>query len=134
MPTCLCLSARPRRQRRCRPPSDIAKRSDVDWYRRTRAAYRGFGGETRLKRKAEFTRLAALLGTAVILAALLGCKSQVSDDVMATGVGRKIFGSAADKYSKFSVASAPHAPAGEHATILRLNILRQLTDDEMVMR
>ena len=64
---------------------------------------------------------------------LVGCKSHVSGDVMATVDGRKIFRSDIDKYYENQVASAQQAPAGEQATILRLNILRQLIDDEMVM-
>jgi peptidyl-prolyl cis-trans isomerase SurA len=87
-----------------------------------------------LKRNVELARLAALLAVALVLAALLGCKSQVSGDVMATVDGRKIFRSDVDKYYDNQVASAQQAPAGEQATILRLNILRQLIDDEMVMR
>src|SRR5277367_1200202 len=53
---------------------------------------------------------------------------------MATVDGRKIFRSDVDKYYDNQVASAQQTPAGEQATILRLNILRQLIDDEMVMR
>ncbi|MGC2790942.1 MAG: SurA N-terminal domain-containing protein, partial [Candidatus Sulfotelmatobacter sp.] len=87
-----------------------------------------------MKRNAELARLAALLAAAVALAALMGCKSQVSGDVMATVDGRKIFRSDVDKYYDNQVASAQQAPVGEQATILRLNILRQLIDDEMVMR
>jgi peptidyl-prolyl cis-trans isomerase SurA len=86
-----------------------------------------------LKRSADFIRLAPLLAAAVLAATLFGCKSQVSGDVMATVDGRKIFRSDVDKYYDNSVASAQQAPTGEQATILRLNILRQLIDDEMVM-
>src|ERR1700734_4406859 len=53
---------------------------------------------------------------------------------MALVDGRKIFRSDVDRYSENSVASAQQPPVGEQATILRLNILRQLIDDEMVMR
>ena len=53
---------------------------------------------------------------------------------MATVDGRKIFRSDVDKSYENLVASAQQPPAGEQATILRLNILRQLIDDEMVMR
>ncbi|MGO9168486.1 MAG: SurA N-terminal domain-containing protein [Candidatus Sulfotelmatobacter sp.] len=87
-----------------------------------------------MKRNPDFARLAALMATAVLLAALLGCKSQVSGDVMATVDGRKIFRSDVDKYYENSVASAQQPPTGEQATILRLNILRQMIEDEMVMR
>src|ERR1700691_1419360 len=86
-----------------------------------------------LKTNADFSRLAAFLLAALLLATLLGCKSQVSGDVMATVDGRKIFRSDVDKYYDNSVASAQQVPTGEQATILRLNILRQLIDDEMVM-
>jgi peptidyl-prolyl cis-trans isomerase SurA len=93
-----------------------------------------FGGENPLKRNAGSARLSALLAAAVLLAALVGCKSQVSGDMMATVDGSKIFRSEVDKYYDNSVASAQQAPAGEQATILRLNILRQLIDEGMVMR
>ena len=87
-----------------------------------------------MKKNARFVRLATMLSVAALLAALLGCKSQVSGDVVATVDGRKIFHSDIDKYYDNQVASAQQAPVGEQATILRLNILRQLIDDEMVMR
>ena len=80
------------------------------------------------------SRMAALLLAALLLAMLFGCKSQVGGDVMATVDGRKIFRSDVDKYYDNQVASAQQAPVGEQATILRLNILRQMIDDEMVMR
>src|ERR1700688_230030 len=75
-----------------------------------------------------------MLSVAALLAALLGCKSQVSGDVVATVDGRKIFHSDIDKYYDNYVASAQQSPVGEQATILRLNMLRQMIDDEMVMR
>jgi len=91
-------------------------------------------GENSLRRKANPLRIAALVLAAVVLATFLGCKSQVGGDVMATVDGRKIFRSDVDKYYENQVASAQQAPVGEQATILRLNILRQMIDDEMVMR
>jgi peptidyl-prolyl cis-trans isomerase SurA len=91
-------------------------------------------GENSLRRKANPLRIAALVLAAVVLATFIGCKSQVGGDVMATVDGRKIFRSDVDKYYENQVASAQQAPVGEQATILRLNILRQMIDDEMVMR
>ena len=87
-----------------------------------------------MNRARNHARYATLLAGALLLAALVGCKSQVSGDVMATVDGRKIFRSDVDKYYDNQVASAQQAPVGEQATMLRLNILRQLIDDEMVMR
>lgn len=53
---------------------------------------------------------------------------------MATVDGRKIFRTDVDKYYDNQVASAQQAPVGEQATTLRLNILHQLIDDEILMR
>jgi len=53
---------------------------------------------------------------------------------MATVDGRKIFRSDVDKYYDNNVASAQQAPSGEQATTLRLNILHQMIDDEILMR
>jgi peptidyl-prolyl cis-trans isomerase SurA len=78
-------------------------------------------------------RAATLAAGVIFLATMLGCKPQVSGDVMATVDGRKIFRSDVDKYFDNQVASAQQSPTGEQATILRLNILRQMIDDEMVM-
>jgi peptidyl-prolyl cis-trans isomerase SurA len=70
----------------------------------------------------------------LLLALLSACSSKVGGDVMATVDGRKIFRSDVDKYYDNQVASAQQAPTGEQATALRLNILRQLIDDEILMR
>jgi peptidyl-prolyl cis-trans isomerase SurA len=71
---------------------------------------------------------------ALLLATLPGCNQHTSGDVMATVDGRKIFRSDVDKYYDNSVASAQQAPTGEQATALRLNILHQMIDDEILMR
>jgi peptidyl-prolyl cis-trans isomerase SurA len=77
---------------------------------------------------------AAAVSAAILLAALAGCNAQVGGDVMATVDGRKIFRSDVDKYYDNNVASAQQAPTGEQATALRLNILHQMIDDEILMR
>jgi peptidyl-prolyl cis-trans isomerase SurA len=88
-----------------------------------------------LRRNLRCTQTAAALAVILLLAALLsGCKSPVSGDVMATVDGRKIFRSDVDKYYQNQVASAQQPPTGEQATTLRLNILHQLIDDEVLMR
>jgi peptidyl-prolyl cis-trans isomerase SurA len=98
------------------------------------AVRHGIPRETSLKRNSLFARLAAGLAAALLLAGFVGCKSQVGGDVMATVDGRKIFRSDVDKYYDNQVASAQQAPTGEQATTLRLNILHQLIDDEILMR
>ncbi|HET9409145.1 MAG TPA: SurA N-terminal domain-containing protein [Candidatus Sulfotelmatobacter sp.] len=78
---------------------------------------------------------AVVLGAIVlVLGLMIGCKSQVSGDIMATVDGRKIFRSDVDKYYENQVASSQQQPVGEQATTLRLNILHQLIDDEILMR
>jgi len=70
----------------------------------------------------------------MLLAALAACNSQPGGDVMATVDGRKISRTDVDKYYDNNVASAQQAPSGEQATALRLNILHQMIDDEILMR
>jgi len=81
-----------------------------------------------------FAQVAAAIIASFLLAALAACNSQASGDVMATVDGRKIFRSDLDKYYDNQVASAQQAPTGEQATALRLNILHQMIDDEILMR
>ena len=71
---------------------------------------------------------------AVFLLSALACNSQPGGDVMATVDGRKIFRSDVDKYYDNQIASAQQPPTGEQATALRLNILHQMIEDEIVMR
>jgi peptidyl-prolyl cis-trans isomerase SurA len=86
------------------------------------------------ERNLRFARLAAGFAAALLLVTFVGCKSQVGGDVVATVDGRKIFRSDVDKYYDNQIASAQQAPSGEQATTLRLNILHQLIDDEILMR
>jgi peptidyl-prolyl cis-trans isomerase SurA len=115
----------------------IASAPEIASYRVKRALFlRANNGETRLKTKTDFVRFVGLLVAATLSVVLFACNSPVSGDVMATVDGRKIFRSDVDKYydNQVASASAQQTPVGEQATILRLNILRQLIDDEMVMR
>jgi peptidyl-prolyl cis-trans isomerase SurA len=77
---------------------------------------------------------AAGLLVALLLAGLAACSRQAGGDVMATVDGRKISRSDVDKYYENQIASAQQAPVGEQATALRLNILHQMIDDEILMR
>jgi peptidyl-prolyl cis-trans isomerase SurA len=92
------------------------------------------GTEKLLRKNSFFARLAATLSAALLLAVLAACNSQTGGDVMATVDGRKIFRTDVDKYYENNVASAQQAPTGEQATALRLNILHQMIDDEILMR
>ena len=87
-----------------------------------------------MRKTSFFIPAGAAFSAVVLLTVLIGCKSPVGGDVMATVDGRKIFRSDVDKYYENQVASAQQAPQGEQATALRLNILHQMIDDEIVMR
>jgi peptidyl-prolyl cis-trans isomerase SurA len=87
-----------------------------------------------LKKSCWLVRVANLGLAAFFLAVLVACSSQPGGDVMAMVDGRKIFRSDVDKYYENNVASAQQAPSGEQATALRLNILHQMIDDEILMR
>jgi len=91
-----------------------------------------------LERKHTRAARLALLTTLLALIALLlnlGCSSkQVGADVMATVNGRKITRAEVQKYYDNQVAQSPQKPTAEQADTLRLNILRELIDNEILMQ
>jgi peptidyl-prolyl cis-trans isomerase SurA len=73
--------------------------------------------------------VAALLGAAV------GCNhGQNGTDVAAEVNGHKIYMADVEKYYQNQTAGAERQPSGEQATSLRLSILRELIDNEILMR
>ncbi len=91
-------------------------------------------GEKSLKRIVLLNRVAMPTLAFVLLGTFIACSSAPTGDVMATVDGRKIFRSDVDKYFDAQVASAQQTPTGEQATALRLNIMHQMIDDEILMR
>ena len=78
-----------------------------------------------------------LIGAAALflLANTLGCGTRLAgNDVAATVDGRKIYNTDVEKYYRNQTAGSDQHPEGEQATTLRLNILRELIDNEMLMR
>jgi peptidyl-prolyl cis-trans isomerase SurA len=74
-----------------------------------------------------FLTLAVVLG--------VGCGSKEGGgDVVATVDGRKIYRADVDKYYENQTAGSQQQPLGEQATSLRLSILRELIDNEILMR
>jgi peptidyl-prolyl cis-trans isomerase SurA len=80
------------------------------------------------------TRLCILLLGSGILVAASGCHRTLSPDVMATVNGREITRAELEKYYKSTVGETPQEPSKEQADIVRLNILRQLIDDEIIQQ
>jgi peptidyl-prolyl cis-trans isomerase SurA len=56
------------------------------------------------------------------------------DDVAATVDGRKIYRADVEKYYENQTAGSQQQPVGEQATSLRLSILRELIENEILMR
>jgi len=74
-----------------------------------------------------------LMTTLFFIGASCGSKDG-KGQVMATVDGRKIYRDDVDKYYRTQTAGSSQQPAGEQATSLRLSILRQLIDTEILMR
>ncbi len=71
----------------------------------------------------------------IVVVAAIGCRSgKVGSDVMAKVDGHKIYRSDVDKYFANQTAGSDQQPTGEQATSLRLSILNQLIETEILMR
>jgi peptidyl-prolyl cis-trans isomerase SurA len=83
----------------------------------------------------ELRRTSLILVSACLLIAASGCNREtVGGDVMATVNGRKIYRSEVDKYYANQTAGSDQKPVGEQAVSLRLSILNELIETEILMR
>ena len=65
----------------------------------------------------------------------MGCGTKAeSNDVAATVDGRKIYRADVEKYYENQTAGSQQRPVGEQSASLRLSILRELVDNEILMR
>lgn len=77
--------------------------------------------------------LAVIIGFGLL--SVSGCTSgRGGSDVMAKVDGRKIYRADVDKYYTNQTSGSEQQPSGEQATSLRLGILTQMIDDELLMR
>jgi peptidyl-prolyl cis-trans isomerase SurA len=75
------------------------------------------------------------LFTVSILTISIGCASKPGgEEVAATVGGRKIYRADIEKYYQNQTSGSDQQPVGEQATSLRLCILRELIDNEILMR
>jgi peptidyl-prolyl cis-trans isomerase SurA len=80
-------------------------------------------------------RLVLVVLSVSLLAVCIGCGTKLAgDDVAATVDGRKIYRVDVEKYYENQTAGSQQQPTGEQATSLRLSILRELVENEMLMR
>jgi peptidyl-prolyl cis-trans isomerase SurA len=95
--------------------------------------------ELRLNRQprnfATLATASVLFFTLLVLLAGVACSSKpTGEDVMATVNGRKITRTEVQKYYDNQIAESQQKPSVEQADTLRLNILRELIDNEILMQ
>jgi peptidyl-prolyl cis-trans isomerase SurA len=93
-----------------------------------------FPGEDSLSAKSmvDFSRAALVL---CLVAGSIGCGAKRGgSDVAATVDGHRILLADVEKYYQNNTAGSEQQPVGEQATSLRLSILRELIDNEILMR
>jgi peptidyl-prolyl cis-trans isomerase SurA len=79
------------------------------------------------------TRFAILiLCSGALLGTVAGCRRPPGPDVMATVNGKEILRSDLEKYYTASLGDNPQQPSAEQAEIVKLNILKQMIDDEIL--
>jgi parvulin-like peptidyl-prolyl isomerase len=76
----------------------------------------------------------ALFAATALLLSLACSSSQGDSDVMAKVNGHRILRSEVDKYYANQTAGAPQQPSGEQSTSLKLSILKELIDNEILMQ
>jgi len=79
-------------------------------------------------------RALTLLITACLAAGVACSSKPMGDDVAASVDGHKIYRADVEKYYQNQTSGSDQQPVGEQATSLRLSILRELIDNEIVMR
>ena len=68
------------------------------------------------------------------MAAAAGCHKAPAPDVMATVNGKEIMQAEVEKYYRASLGENPQEPSNEQANIMRLNVLHQMIDDEILQQ
>src|SRR2546427_12401905 len=90
--------------------------------------------EDQLRKRLISAGVLALI-TLSIFAVSIGCASKPgSDEVAAIVGGRKIYRADIEKYYQNQTSGSDQQPVGEQAASLRLSILRELIDNEILMR
>jgi peptidyl-prolyl cis-trans isomerase SurA len=89
----------------------------------------------RKQRNARWTTMsAAALTAAACLCLMTGCKHAPNADVVATVNGHSLMKADLDKYYTNSLGDAQQQPSAEQSNNLRLNILHQMIDDEIMQQ
>jgi peptidyl-prolyl cis-trans isomerase SurA len=101
-------------------------------------AFFGLTGDARLLVESFFQSrshfAALLLCCGALLVPVAGCHRSPAPDVMATVNGKEILSSDVEKYFKASLGDSPQQPSAEQADIVRLGILHQMIEDEILQQ
>ncbi len=80
-------------------------------------------------------RASSIIFIAIFAVGSVGCgKKQTGNDVAAVVDGHKIYLTDVEKYYQNQISGSNQQPAGEQATTVKLNILHDLIDNEILMR
>ena len=91
--------------------------------------------ELKTRMQPGFRRAGMAIASAFLLIGLWACNhDSVGGDVMASVNGRKIYRSEVDKYYANQTSGSEQQPSGEQAVSLRLSILNELIQTEILMR
>jgi len=91
----------------------------------------------KLQNNRSFTRVSfgILLLCPLLVLAVAGCgNKESSGDALARVNGEKILRSEVDKHYQNQTTGSPQQPVGEQATSLRLSVLKELIDNEIMMQ
>lgn len=83
---------------------------------------------------ARFRYASLILLSAALFVPIAACKRSPAPDVMATVNGKEILQPDLEKYYKANLGDNPQTPSNEQANIVRLNILHQLIEDEILQQ
>jgi peptidyl-prolyl cis-trans isomerase SurA len=88
-----------------------------------------------LKTNSPFRLFLIAAAVTALVGLSIGCGNKLAgDDVAATVDGRKIYRADVEKYYQNQTSGSEQQPAGEQASSLRLSILRELIENEILMR
>jgi peptidyl-prolyl cis-trans isomerase SurA len=82
--------------------------------------------------RTRFRLTVLILCGGILFAPISACHRSPSPDVVATVNGKDILRSDLDKYYQANLDSSAQKPSDEQANMVRLNILRQMIDDEIL--
>ncbi len=80
------------------------------------------------------TVLSLVLLSSLLFVPLAACHRPPSPDVMATVNGKEILRADLDKAYKAKIGDNPQTPSAEQANIVRLTVLREMIDDEILQQ